>query len=348
MQTKTRKAYNRYIENVARINGQPFVLNQSMYQSSSSQQRLFKSQGDKADFLKKINHVLVEAQVGERVGIGVNRPVASRTNTDEKERESKSIGEMNPDEVRCEQTNSDVNISYALADSWAHAGNFPELFSGAVVEQMARDDLMIGWNGKVAARETDIEANPMLEDVNIGWLQKVVSRSPKSYMGYDSDSQPTDDTYKVGEGGQYKSYDALVFDMLSNLLDSWHQGSDDLVVLVGREVWVTQGMTLLSNSTLPTERNALSTWFAAQTLAGMPCVMPPFMPKREIVITSYSNLSIYHQIDTLRRTIIDNPKRDRIENFNSENKAYVVEDYGKFAGIRDGAILIPDGNGGWK
>ncbi|ECZ9301754.1 capsid protein, partial [Salmonella enterica subsp. enterica serovar Typhi] len=28
-----------------------------------------------------------------------------------------------------------------------------------------------------------------------------------------------------------------------------------------------------------------------------------------------------------RRSVIDNPKRDRIENFESVNEAYVVEDY---------------------
>ncbi|MBJ3182194.1 P2 family phage major capsid protein, partial [Salmonella enterica subsp. enterica serovar Stanley] len=39
------------------------------------------------------------------------------------------------------------------------------------------------------------------------------------------------------------------------------------------------------------------------------------------------NLSIYWQEDTRRRSVIDNPKRDRIENFESVNEAYVVEDY---------------------
>lgn len=39
------------------------------------------------------------------------------------------------------------------------------------------------------------------------------------------------------------------------------------------------------------------------------------------------NLSIYWQEDTRRRAVIDNPKRDRIENFESVNEAYVVEDY---------------------
>jgi len=99
---------------------------------------------------------------------------------------------------------------------------------------------------------------------------------------------------------------------------------------------------------MPTERNALSTWFAAQTVAGLPCVMPPFFPSRGIVVTSYENLSVYHQLNTLRRTIMDNPKRDRVEEYFSENQAYVVEDYGKFAGVRPGAILLKNNAGTWS
>ncbi|NYY68531.1 P2 family phage major capsid protein, partial [Salmonella enterica] len=34
-----------------------------------------------------------------------------------------------------------------------------------------------------------------------------------------------------------------------------------------------------------------------------------------------------------RRVIIDNPRRDRIEHFESSNEAYVIEDY-------DGVVLI--------
>ncbi|STU54507.1 phage major capsid protein [Klebsiella pneumoniae subsp. pneumoniae] len=46
-----------------------------------------------------------------------------------------------------------------------------------------------------------------------------------------------------------------------------------------------------------------------------------------MLITRLDNLSIYWQEDTRRRSVIDNPKRDRIENFESVNEAYVVEDY---------------------
>ncbi len=350
MRTATRKLVNAYFNSVAVSNGYSSydaVRNEPINYTPERQQFMFESMGEQADFLKQINNIPVTAQVGERVGLGINRPIASRTNTEEDERKTKYVGELKPDEYHAKQTNFDTHHTYRLLDSWTHVANFGKHYVSQVLKQIARDQLMIGWNGKTAAANTDVETNKLLQDVNIGWLTKVINSDPARMMGYDSGGEETADTWKVGEGGKYGSLDALVFDMITNLLDMWHQGSDDLIVIVGREIWVSHGLSLLSHSTLPTERNALQTWFANETVAGLPCVMPPFIPARSVIVTSYSNLSIYHQEETLRRTIIDNPKRDRIEQYFSENQAYVVEDYGKFAGVRDGALLLPDGEGGW-
>ena len=46
-----------------------------------------------------------------------------------------------------------------------------------------------------------------------------------------------------------------------------------------------------------------------------------------ILITRLDNLARYYQEGGRRRTIVDNAKRDQIENYESSNDAYVVEDY---------------------
>ncbi|MGJ0639192.1 P2 family phage major capsid protein, partial [Xenorhabdus bovienii] len=46
-----------------------------------------------------------------------------------------------------------------------------------------------------------------------------------------------------------------------------------------------------------------------------------------LLISRLDNLSVYYQEGTRRRSVLDNPKRDRIENYESVNEAYVVEDY---------------------
>ena len=45
-------------------------------------------------------------------------------------------------------------------------------------------------------------------------------------------------------------------------------------------------------------------------------------------MTTFDNLSIYVQEGARRRTVIDNPKRDQIENYESSNEDYYIEDLG--------------------
>lgn len=349
MRSRTRELFNAYMAGMARSNGTELVRNEPINYTPDRQQLLFQSLGEQADFLGQVNHIPVTAQVGQKIGLGINKPIAGRTDTEAEngQRKTRYVGELSGDEYHAKQTNFDTHLPYRLVDSWAHAGDFAQIYINQILKQIARDQLMVGWNGETAANNTDLETYPLLQDVNVGWIEKVRANQPVRIMGYDSAGVATDDQWQVGEGGHYNTLDTLVFDMITNLLEAWHQGSDDLVVMVGREVWVAHGMSLLSHSTLPTERNALQTWFAAQTVAGLPAVMPPFIPSRAVIVTSYKNLSIYHQLDTLRRTPIDNPKKDRVEEYFSENQAYVVEDFGKFSSVRNGALLLPDNQGGW-
>lgn len=54
----------------------------------------------------------------------------------------------------------------------------------------------------------------------------------------------------------------------------------------------------------------------------------PFVPKGALMVTKLENLSIYYQEGARRRTLKDVPERDRIENYESSNDAYMVEDFG--------------------
>ena len=349
MLPKTRQAFNQYTQGLGQwlgYGGQS-IKNEMVSYPPDKQQQAYSTAAEKAEFLKKVNHIPVEAQIGQRVGIGVSKPIASRTDTDIEDRATRYVADLSGDTYHAVQTNFDTHISYRTMDSWAHMANFHQIYSDHIALQTARDRLMIGFNGEKADVKSNLEDNPLLQDVNVGWFEKVRRNEPARIMGYDSDGEVTDERWQVGEGGNYGTLDALVFDLITNLMDTWHQGADDLVVMVGRDIWTNHGLTLLSHSNLPTERNALQTWFAAQTVAGLPCVMPPFIPSRAVVVTSYSNLSIYYQLGTLRRAVLDNPKRDRVEEYRSQNEAYVVEDFGKFAAMRNGAILLKNSAGAW-
>ena len=80
-----------------------------------------------------------------------------------------------------------------------------------ITKRIARDRLMIGWNGTSIATETDPTTNTLLQDVNKGWLQKIRDKAGERYLT----------GVKIGDatGKTYKNIDAAVFDMLHSLLD---------------------------------------------------------------------------------------------------------------------------------
>jgi hypothetical protein len=65
------------------------------------------------------------------------------------------------------------------------------------------------------------------------------------------------------------------------------------------------------------------------------------------VITSYDNISIYRQSDSWRRQIVDNPKKDQVEDYNSRNEGYVIETPEKFVAVEFANVKVPDGANGW-
>lgn len=304
--------------------------------------------GESSDFLQKINITGVTSPKGQKLGLGVGTPIASRTNTTSKDRETAYVGALDGDVYECKQTNFDTHIGYKTLDAWAVQADFEERYRNLCLKRRALDSIMIGWNGLSAADETNRAVNPLLQDVNIGWLEKIRLHAPERYMGYASDGTANTDEYTLGDGGNYGTLDALAFDVMSNLLDPWHRGSDDLVLIIGRQLWVNHGLALYNENRAATERTALQVWFAAQAVAGLPTVTVPFFPERGLVITSYDNLSLYYEASATRRAIIDNPKRDRVEEYLSSNDAYVVEDYGKIGAVRTGAIKLKDPvSGSW-
>lgn len=347
MKPITREKFNRMKNAVAEANyidnvSEKFTI------APEVEQTIVNRMGETADFLKKINVTGVTAPKGEKLGLGVGSPIASRTNTNTKERETAYVGALDSNPYECKQTNFDTHIGYRTLDAWAAQADFEERYRVLCLKRRALDSIMIGWNGSSAAEETNRAVNPLLEDVNVGWLEKIRLHSPKNYMGYASDGTENTDEYTLGDGGNYGTLDALAFDVVSNLLDPWHRGSDDLVLIIGRQLWVNHGLALYNENRAATERNALQIWFAAQAVAGLPTVTVPFFPERGLVVTSYDNLSLYYEASATRRAIIDNPKRDRVEEYLSSNDAYVVEDFGKIGAVRAGSIKLKDPvSGAW-
>jgi len=183
---------------------------------------------------------------------------------------------------------------------------------------------MIGFNGTSRAATSDKTANPLLQDVNIGWLQK--------YRAYAAARVMTGGALaghiKIGATGDYKNLDAMVFDLVNNLVEPWYREDTQLVCILGRDLLADKYFPLVNADHAPTETMAADLIISQKRVGGLPAVRAPYFPAGKVLITRLDNLSRYYQEGSRRRTMIDNPKRDQIENYESSNDAFVVEDYG--------------------
>lgn len=336
MRNDTRLVFNRYLEQQATLNGVSDASKKFNVDPTVAQKLEDRIQ-ESADFLKSINIVPVDEQSGQKLGLSMSGPIAGRTDTTLKDRETRDVHALDPDGYECKQTNFDTHLKYSILDMWAKFPEFQQRIRDHVTKQQARDRLTIGFNGTSHAADTDIATNTMLQDVNIGWLEKIrVNASERVISGL-----------KIGNeaDADYKTMDAAVYDLLYNLIEPWHRQDTSLRVITDSDLVSDKYLGLLNNNDAPTERAALETIMLNKQLGGRPAEVVPFFPTRTLLVTAPSNLSIYWQSGSRRRNVVENAKRDQIEDYQSVNEAYVVEDYAA-AGIFEG-ILLPDGAGGW-
>lgn len=325
MRNETRQAYNAYLQTIAQLNGVESAVTKFAV-STPVQQRLESRMQESSEFLQRINVVPVTEQNGEKLGLGVGGPIASRTNTSTTDRATSDPTSLEGVGYTCKQTNFDTHITYGQLDLWAKFPDFQTRIRDLIVRRQALDRIMIGWNGTSAAAATNKTTNPLLQDVNIGWIKKYKTDSAARVL---TEVVAGSGKVNVGATGDYKTIDALVYDVIHEMIDPWYHEDPSLVVLVGSELMADKYFPLVNATQAPSEQLAADLVISQKRMGGRQAVRVPFMPTGTMVITTFDNLSLYYQEGARRRSIIDNPKRDRIENYESSNDAYVVEDYGR-------------------
>lgn len=327
MKIETRKKYDTYVQNIATANGLETAHGIKFAVEPSVQQRLEDKIQESSDFLGKINIIGVTEQSGEKIGLGVSGPNASTTDTTTSDRQTTDIATLDALGYTCTQTNFDTHIRYATLDGWAKFPDFAVRLRNAILRRAGLDRIMIGWNGVSRAATSDPATNPLRQDVNKGWLQKLRDGAPARVMAEGA----TNGKVSVGATGDYKNLDALVFDAVNSLLDPWYVEDPELVVITGRSMMADKYFPLINDQSAPTEKLAADLIISQKRMGGLQAVQVPFFPSGKVLITKLSNLSLYFQEGARRRTIVDNAKRDRIENYESSNDSYVIEDHGAAA-----------------
>jgi len=342
MKTKTRFAYNAYLQQLATLNKIDVKDIGSKYTAEASVAQTLETKiQESSAFLTRINVVPVDEQSGERLGLGIGATVAGTTDTTKKEREPTDPTYIDGEGYKCTQTNFDTALGYEKLDLWAKFQDFQIRIRDAIIKRQALDRIMIGFNGERREKTSDRLTYPLLQDVNIGWLEKIRREAPVRVLSriVGSDGTVISQTVRIGKGGDFKNLDALVMGAVSEKIEPWYQDDTELVVICGRSLMADKYFPIVNRDQPNSEALAADLIISQKRIGGLPAVQAPFFPANAILITRLDNLSIYWQDGTRRRAVIDNPKRDRIENFESVNEAYVVEDYDCVAMIENIEVL---------
>jgi P2 family phage major capsid protein len=326
MRNETSKKFSQFLERVATLSGVNEATS-SFTVDPSVQQTMEKKIQESSAFLSEINVQSVDEAKGTRLGLGVSGPIAKRTDTEKNDRVTSDVTTLEGDVYECISTEFDTHLKWEKLDAWAHRKEFQKLVAQALTQQQALDRVMIGFNGVTAATETDIQANTHLQDVNKGWLQKYRDHSPQRVLSEGKVAG----VIRVGPGGDYANIDALIFDAVNAMIDPWHRENDQLKAIAARDLIADKYFAAMSqHAGTPTEVVAMQQDMQRSSVrfGGIGAARVANMQANAIFITMPEMLSIYWQRGSRRRFIINNPKRNRVEDYQTSNEAYVVEDFG--------------------
>ncbi|MDU1345602.1 MAG: P2 family phage major capsid protein, partial [Eikenella corrodens] len=228
-----------------------------------------------SELLQKINIIGKTEKIGEIIGlssglIGSNTDTAAANKT----RSPRSIHSLSSRKYLLEKTNFDVALRYDEIDGWAAvAKDFPARINKKIAESIGISLITIGVNGKKRVRDSDFASNPLLQDVAKGWLQKMREENQTRVMGWQSGQiGTTKQAVKYGPGAtDYKNLDAVVTDVLNEMMDERFADRTDFVVLASRRTVGDKYLRIVNASgDKATEIEAGGRLSEKRTLGGLP------------------------------------------------------------------------------
>lgn len=125
-------------------------------------------------FMPYIGMPFVPSIKGQKVLMSLSSATGSRTDTTgNSERVAKNFAALGTQDYELTKFNNDFKFSYDDFNAWAYIPNFPQFYQSMLMESIANSIVMSGWHGTTAAADTNISTSPLLQDLSIGWLQKI-------------------------------------------------------------------------------------------------------------------------------------------------------------------------------
>lgn len=285
---------------------------------------------NRSDFLKQINVLGVGYVKGAKL-LGATEKGITGRHPDKRHLTKLDHGQPG---YELAVTDSGVIIPWQMFDNFAVFGDkLSALYAEYVQNQIALDQLQIGWNGvSVAANTTEAD----LSDVNKGWLQLLREQKADNVYKGNNSSEIT----LFGSDAEFGTLDLLALELKQGLATR-HQNRSDLVFLVGSELANAESRYISKAAKLtPTERAALNSNVLVGSFGGMPAITPPQFPTKGAVVTTLKNLSIYTETASLRRKIKDDDDKMGIVDSYYRMEGYVVEDLDLMTAIEPKNVVI--------
>lgn len=279
----------------------------------------------KSDFLKEINMIFVSHLKGKKLLGASEKGITGR------KKDGRNLATLSHDEHGYElvETDSGVIIPWAVFDQFAiFKDQLGALYEEYITNQIALDILQIAWHGNSVAENTTKQD---LSDVNKGWLHLLKEQRAANFM---TEGAKSSGVIKIfGTGADYTNLDDLAYDLKQGL-DLRHQSRNDLVFLVGADL-VGQETKLIQkqHGLTPTEKAALGSHNLMGSFGGMKAITPPNFPAKSAVVTTLSNLSVYTEKESVRRSVREDQDRKGLINSYYRQEGYVVEDLGLMTAI---------------
>lgn len=293
----------------------------------SVQQTLIDALTEDTGFLSRINIETVDDIKGEKLTLGLDgKIISSRTDVNVEARAPVSAWALDDDKYECRATHFDTFLTYNQIDKWAKFPDFEMRLQKALLEAQRADRIKIGFNGKSHAAKTDRNANPLGEDVNIGWLERLRINAPERVLTEGKNAGEV--RFGKDASTDFKNIDALVIMLVNELIEPWHQERNDMRVLISRNLVGDKYFGLYNQAQPSTEILATQTVDLQHRIGRYNTSIVPWFPKNTIAVTFEKNLSIYEQEGSRRRKLQDTAERSRYDAFESFNEDFVIEDYG--------------------
>jgi len=338
MKAKTNTLFNAITVALAATHGVSSMAKQFNV-DPTIEQKLYDEVYESAELLQMINTVPVDDLVGQSVMMTQTGSVTGRAGVetdDSQERNTTDVSNLTDREYRCYPVECDVHLPWPTMDAWSKFPDFHKKYRAHVKKAIALDMIKVGWNGTHAAPKTNRTTHPMLQDVNIGWLQLLRRDNSANVITAGEHA----DEIRIGEGGDYENLDQAINDAKSGIPLHLREG---LVAIVGEELLAEDKNKLYAKQAhTPSEKTKIEMKQVIETYGGLPTYEITFFPPRGILITSFENLSWYYQNGSTRTSVIDNVKKKRVEDYQSRNDCYYIEDLDKAIYLESDNIKVPN------